>query len=149
MSTQNQAINSIKFYWKHILGQDKQFIEIDRPMKPKLLPEVLSLGEIKAILEATSNPKNQLIIKIIYGCGLRVGKVTQLAFSAIKSERGLLKIIQAKGKKDRFVPIPEDLILQLRNYYLTYKLHYYLFEGLVSEKEKLKPYSVCSIRKFF
>ena len=68
ISTQNQAINAIKFYLEHILGCERTYIEIDRPFKPKYLPTVLSLQEVKAILDKekkeerlTEGEKKQLI----------------------------------------------------------------------------------------
>lgn len=148
ISTQNQAINAIKFYWEHILNKPKSYIEIDRPMKPKYLPEVLSLEEVKAIIEATSNPKHELIIKTIYGCGLRVGELTQLKLIDIISSRNLLKIKQSKGRKDRLVPIPDTLIEEIRLYYKIYKPQHYVFEGQGSTPKSPKPYNASSIRKF-
>lgn len=147
ISTQNQAINAIKFYLEHILGQDRLYIEIDRPFKPKYLPTVLSLVEVKSILDNTINVKHKTILTTIYGCGLRISEVLNLRIQDVDSKRNCIRIRQAKGKKDRIVPLSEELLDLLRLYYKKYKPSLYLFEGKSSKEAKSTiPYSASSIR---
>ena len=148
ISTQNQAINAIKFYLESILGNPRKYIEIDRPFKPKYLPTVLSLQEVKAILNNTTNLKHKTILSVLYGCGLRISEVKNLTLKDIDSKRKCIQIKQAKGKKDRLVPLPDELLLLMRAYYKKYRPHYYLFEGKLSKKKETTPiaYSTTSIR---
>lgn len=146
ISSQNQAINAIKYYWEHILNKDKSFIVIERPMKERKLPEVLSLEEVDAIFNVCKNYKHLMILKTIYACGLRVSEVVNLAIQDINSKRNTIKIRIGKGKKDRIVPIPEELLAELRHYYKAYRPHKYLFEGQGSSKETPKKYSASSIQ---
>jgi site-specific recombinase XerD len=145
-SYQNQAINAVKYYWENILNKERSFIQIDRPIRERKLPEVLSLNEIDRIFKACSNFKHLMILKTIYACGLRVSEIIDLEFKNINGERLTIKIVNAKGKKDRIVPIPIELIEELRSYYKVYKPHKYLFEGQGSTKSNPKKYSPNSIR---
>jgi integrase/recombinase XerD len=91
---------------------------IHRPKKEKTLPNVLSKEEVKMILEAHTNIKHKTMLSMIYSCGMRCGEL-----------RGIVIIKQAKGKKDRIVPLSEKILDMLRIYYQAYKPNTYLFEG--------------------
>ena len=147
ISAQNQAINAVKFYWEYILGKEKRFIEIDRPMKEQKLPEILSLKEVQRIFLHCKNLKHLMILKTIYACGLRISELINLEMKDIDGNRKTLKVTQGKGKKDRIVPIPKELIDDLRNYYKEFRPFMYLFEGQNSSKEKPLKYSSTSIQK--
>jgi len=129
ISAQNQAINAIKFYWEQILDQPRTFISIDRPMKEKKLPTVLSKDEVKRVFSATANLKHKIILKTVYACGLRIGELIKLKIKHIDGERKTIFIEQSKGKKDRLVPLPNSLLLEFRRYYKQYKPKTYLIEG--------------------
>ncbi len=73
-------------------------------MKQKKLPEVLSLKEIQLIFNTCKNLKHLLILKVIYACGLRISEVLNLELKYIDTSRKNIKIVQSKGRKDRFVP---------------------------------------------
>lgn len=146
ISYQNQVINAVKFYWEHVLGKERQYINIDRPMKEYKLPEVLGLLEVNKIFSVCKNIKHLMILKTIYACGLRISEVLALEIIDINSTRNTLKIRQSKGKKDRIVPMPQELLEELRQYYIKYKPHKYLFEGQFSKKENPEPYSAKSIQ---
>jgi len=150
ISSQNQAINAVKFYWEHILHYDPTYIHIDRPMKERKLPEILSLDEIDKLLNVTKNRKHKMILTTIYGCGLRVGELINIKIEDIDGKRKTLHLKQSKGKKDRIVPLADCLLEELRTYYKVYKPKKYLFEGR-KEKNAIEPvaYSTSSIRQFF
>lgn len=148
ISYQNQMINAVKFYWEQVLGKEKQYVQIDRPMKEHKLPEVLGLEEVQAIFNVCKNVKHLMILKTIYACGLRISEVLALELKDINSHRKTVKIRQSKGKKDRIVPIPIELLDELRQYYAKYKPFKYLFEGQYSTQENPTPYSASSIQSF-
>lgn len=150
ISTQNQAINAIKFYLENILMLDKVHLKIDRPFKPAFLPTILSLEEIKLLFDNTSNLKHRTILKTIYGCGLRISEVINLKLEHIDGDRNCIAIKQGKGRKDRLVPLPEELLTELRLYYRAYKPKAYLFEGIPQKatEDIVVPYSASSIRAF-
>ncbi len=128
-SYQNQVVNALKLFFQ-IIENKKIVVELlHRPRREKKLPNVLSKEEVKAILEAPKNIKHQAMLSLIYACGLRRGELLNLTLKDIQSNRNLLLIRQAKGKKDRVVPISPKLIELLRSYYKEWKPITWLFEG--------------------
>ena len=128
-SQQNQRINAIKFYYEKVLGQERKVYQLERPRRATPLPQVLSKLEVRTLLERTRNIKHRMIIALLYSAGLRRSEVIALKLSDIQSERGLLRIAGAKGKKDRYSLLAERLLEDLRQYYRQYKPQDYLFEG--------------------
>lgn len=88
-----------------------------RPKKDKLLPNVLSKEEVQQILNALTNKKQKLMLVLIYTCGLRRSELLNLKPEHIDSDRKVLIIKQAKGRKDRLTHLPQKVIDQLRVYY--------------------------------
>ncbi len=128
-SYQNQAINAIKFYYEIVLGLPNRFYTIDRPRREDKLPSVLSEVEVFRIIQVTENIKHKAIIVTIYSCGLRLSELLNLKLSDIQSDRNLLLIRNAKGKKDRTTILSNTTIALLRKYYTAYKPKEFLFEG--------------------
>lgn len=122
-------LNAIKFYYEKVLHHEKFFFEIPRPNKPSILPKVLSKSQISKMIDLTQNLKHKLILQLCYGMGLRVSEIVNLKVTDINSERMQVLIESAKGKKDRYVNLPESVLNDLRTYYALYKPAKYLFEG--------------------
>lgn len=128
-SYQNQVVNAVKLFFQTVQNRKLHIEQVHRPKKPKTLPNVLSKEEVKAILEAHVNMKHKTMLSLIYACGLRRSELLNLKPTDIDSKRGILLIKQAKGKKDRIVPISFKIIEMLRGYYKVYKPQIWLFEG--------------------
>jgi integrase/recombinase XerD len=124
----------VKLFFRITLLKSINIDLIHRPKNPKLLPNVLSKEEIKAILNAQSNIKHKAMLSLIYSCGLRCGELLRLKLTDVDSKRGLLIIRQSKGRKDRITPLSEKIVEMLRSYYLAYKPMIYLFEGQKKEE---------------
>ncbi|OGV40623.1 MAG: hypothetical protein A2X48_01660 [Lentisphaerae bacterium GWF2_49_21] len=105
-STQNQAFNSILFLFRYVLNREMgEMRDNVRAKRPFRLPVVFSVAEVAKIishLEGTA----ALMVKLLYGCGLRLNECMRLRVNSIDLERGLLHIRAAKGDKDRMVPMP-------------------------------------------
>lgn len=140
-STQNQHINAIKYYYENILKRSRETYYIERPRKERKLPEVLPKEAIFEILQATKNLKHKAAITLLYACGLRVGELINLKIADIDGKRLLIKICNAKGAKDRVVPLPENVRALLRKYYIAYQPKLYLFNGANGNK-----YTATSVR---
>ncbi|QCK17106.1 integrase [Mangrovivirga cuniculi] len=143
-STQNQAVNAIKFYLEKIKGEDRKYYWIDRPSKEKKLPVVLSEEEVVRMLKTPMNLKHRCMLTLIYSAGLRVGEMIDMKISDIDGDRMLIHVKGAKGKKDRTTLLSEKTLALLREYYKKYKPKRWLFEGQGGEK-----YSSSSLRKVF
>ncbi len=111
-STQNQAFNALLFLYRHILKKDfGEHKDIPRAKKSNYIPIVLSRQEIDSVLKHLSHPYN-LIIKLLYGCGLRLFEGVKLRVKDFNFDAGILTV-HGKGKKDRTVPIPQKIVPEL------------------------------------
>ena len=138
-SSVNKDKFAIKFFFENILHQR---LSLPTIKKNKTLPDILTVEEMRSLIESTQNIKHRLIIKLLYGCGLRVSEIVNLKKQEINFEEDLIKISLAKGKKDRFVKIPLSLKENLQNYT---KLNEddYLFES--NRRGKLNKKTIAKI----
>jgi len=127
--TINQSVNAIKLYYKGYLKRELELDEVIRPKVGKTLPKVWSQEEIKQILNSIDNLKHKAILSIIYGSGLRIGEVLKLRVEDIDSKRMRLRIIGAKGKKDRYTIIGQYTLDLLELYFKEYAPSGFVFEG--------------------
>ena len=81
------------------------------------------------MINKTTNLKHKCLLVILYSCGLRRGEVIRLQLTDIDSDRMLVKIRGAKGKKDRYVQLAGGALIILREYYKEYRPSHWLFEG--------------------
>ena len=128
-SFQNQVVNAVKLYFSAIQHKKMDVELIHRPRREKVLPNVLSKEEVKAILDAPYNLKHRAMLAMIYSCGLRRGELLSLTKFDIDSKRMVVIIRMAKGKKDRIVPLSPKILSLLRDYYKSYNPKEFLFEG--------------------
>lgn len=128
-SYQNQIINAVKLYFRTIMNTNINVDKIERPKTSKTLPNVLSKEEVKHILEVHANIKHRMMLSLIYSCGLRCSELLRLRSIDIDSQRNIVIIKQAKGKKDRITPLSPKILELLREYYKIYRPKRYLFEG--------------------
>lgn len=134
VSQQNQIINAIKFLYEKVLNKKYDKVCFERPRKEKRLPQVIDKEFLLSKINSIDNLKHKAIISIAYSTGLRVSEVINLKIDDIDSKRGIINIRQAKGNKDRIVPLSDDMLTLLRNYYKEYKPNDYLFNGQLSPK---------------
>jgi len=119
----NLVISALKFAF----GFYRKTLNIKRPRKEKRIPAVLSKEEVKRIIVAPPNPKHRLILRCIYGLGLRISELQNLKVRDIDFDRNVVKIENSKGAKDRIVPLPASLTEDMKSFiYLnggTYVFH--------------------------
>ena len=142
-SYQNQIVNALKLFFKIVKQTSIEIDKIHRPKREKILPNVLSKEEVKAILETPKNIKHKAMLSMIYSCGLRRSELLNLRPSDIDSKRNIVFIKQSKGKKDRITPLSPKILELLRSYYKECSPQTYLFEG----REKNTPYSARSLEE--
>ena len=134
----HSRMNAVKFYFEKVLHKEKMFFDIPRPKKPLLLPKALNTIEIQKIIANTDNPKHKLILQLCYGMGLRVSEIVNLKIGDIDSKSMRVLIQQGKGKKDRYVNLPESILEDLRSYYKNFKPKEFLFEGQYGGKYAIR-----------
>jgi integron integrase len=124
-STQNLGFNALLFFYRYVLK--KEFGRIDgipRGRKMKNIPTVLSREQIDLIISKLPYPFG-LIVKIMYGCGLRSAEALSLRMQDIDLDRGMLIVRKGKGLKDRTVPLPKSIISELRQHCERVKVKYF------------------------
>ena len=106
-------IFALVYFFKHVLEKP---LNMPRPKRNNKIPLILTQNEIKRMIQSTGNIKHRLILKTLYGCGLRVSEIISLKKEDVLFGESLIHIKLAKGKKDRFVKIPESLKNELQSY---------------------------------
>ena len=120
-STQNQAFNALLFFFRHVLK--KEFGKIDGVVRAKrkpYIPVVLSREEVDSIL-AHLFPPYDLVVKLLYGCGLRLFECLNLRVHCLDFNEAILTVHDGKGQKDRTVPLPESILPELKAHLDTLK----------------------------
>jgi site-specific recombinase XerD len=133
-SYQNQIVNALKLFFKIIESRKIIPEEIFRPKNAKTLPNILSKEEVLRIIDSTTNLKHKTLLALIYSAGLRISEAINMKLTDIDSQRMLIHIKNAKGKKDRYTLLSNKILLLLREYYSVYKPQLYLFEGKFKEQ---------------
>lgn len=144
VSQQNQLINAIRFLYKFGLEKKYDKVSFKRPRSEKKLPRVIDGDFIKHQLSKIENIKHRSLLTLTYSVGLRVSEVTSLKIEDIDSKRMVIHIKNAKGRKDRIVPLSQNVLELLREYFKEYKPKEFLFNGQNSVK-----YSVGSCQKIY
>ena len=133
-SYQNQTINSIKLFFKIIRDSKIVIEELHRPKNAKTLPNVLSKEETVRLIDLTTNLKHKTLLALIYSSGLRISVAINMKITDIDSQRMLIHVKNAKGKKDRYSLLSIKVLGLLKEYYAIYKPKTFLFEGQYGEQ---------------
>jgi site-specific recombinase XerD len=144
ISQQNQVINAIRFLYKEVLGKKYDKVSFKRPRSEKKLPKVIDQETIKSKLIQIQNLKHRTILSLTYSVGLRVSEIVNLKIEDIDSKRMIIHIKNAKGRKDRVVPLSQNILGLLRDYYKMYKPKEFIFNG-----QNTPQYSIASCQAIY
>jgi len=112
----------------------------------KSLPEVMSLKEVKKLIQAPKYLKHRLMIATLYGCGLRSYELCALKLSDVDFDRKTVFVKKQKGRLDRYVPLSDHLARGLKKYIATEKPYVYLFNSQVTDNGNPLPITVRAIQ---
>lgn len=140
-ATKAQVRGALLNYYTHVVGQPRKFDRIPYPKQDKNLPKVISKEVVVSRINAIKNLKHRAIVSVLYGAGLRRDELLCLRITDIDKFRTTIHIHHGKGAKDRIVPVSDNLLKLLRDYYRVYRPSEYLFEGISGGK-----YSAQSVR---
>ena len=121
------ALAALKFLFVHTLQRPWPVLDFVLPRKPHTLPAVLSVEEVHRLLGALRQPHHRVCLTTIYAAGLRLTEGVFLRVPQIDSARMLIHIQDAKGGKDRFVPLSAHTLTLLRDHWRTHRHPIYLF----------------------
>ncbi|MGI9487497.1 MAG: tyrosine-type recombinase/integrase [Geminicoccaceae bacterium] len=110
----NRIMSGLGFLFRVTLKRPDLLAEIYHLPEPQRVPRVLSINEVKRLLAVARPLKAKVMLSIAYGTGMRAGEVWRLKVGDIDSNQMIIRVIQGKGKKDRQVKLPKDLLGLLR-----------------------------------
>jgi integrase/recombinase XerD len=129
-STMRTAVCAMRNFYGHLLGHQWKLFDLVRSPDRKTLPAVLTRAEVARLFGAIKEPRFRTVLRLIYGCGLRVREATTLQVSDIKAEPPRLHLHHTKGNKERCVPLPPAMLRELRAYWCTHRNPQWVFPGL-------------------
>ena len=118
---------AIKFFYRYTLKRDWPTFDLIQPPKEQKLPVVLSRGEVRRLLGRVRRDHYRVCLSTIYACGLRVSEGVALQVADIDGERKAIHVRCGKGKKDRYVPLPEPSLRMLRRYWASHRNPTWIF----------------------
>jgi len=113
----NRIMTGVKFLLRVTLRQHDLAAEIYHLKEPQKIPLVMSRDEIKRLLAVAASIRVRVMLSLAYGCGLRAGEVVRLRAGDIDSAQNIIRVVQAKGRKDRNVMLPADMLGLLRQWW--------------------------------
>jgi len=114
-STQNQALNALLFLYRQVLEIDLPWLDqVVRAKRPARIPVVLTTSEVRSVLTHLAPPYH-LVVRLLYGSGLRIGEATRLRIKDIDLQRRSLTVRDGKGAKDRVTVLADSCIAAVRD----------------------------------
>ncbi len=114
-ATQGQALSAILFLYQEVLGQALPWLdEVTRAKRPARLPTVLTPAETAALIAAVDDPEMALVVRLLYGTGMRVLEALRLRVKDVDFGRREIVVREGKGNKDRVTMLPTSLLEPLR-----------------------------------
>jgi integrase/recombinase XerD len=144
-NTINPIMGALRFFYGKTLGQKHIVDEISYARRADSLPAVLLREEVERFLKSVRNLKMRTAFITIYAAGLRVSELVALTARDIDSTRMVIAIREAKGGKDRYVMLSEQLLTILRDYWKRTKPTHWLFPG----PDPLQPVTTRSLQRVF
>jgi site-specific recombinase XerD len=124
-------VAALKYFYREMMNNESLASKIPYPKEQKSLPQILSREELLSLFGAAKNPKHCVILRLIYGSGLRRSELINLRIEDIETKDGKyrIRINKGKGQKDRYTVLSKKTVDELRNYYKACKPKEYLFNG--------------------
>jgi integrase/recombinase XerD len=119
LQTRNRTMTGVRFLFRVTLRRHDLAAEVYHIKEPLNLPLTLSQEEARRLLTVAgvSSLRLKLMLALAYGCGLRAGEVARLRAGDIDSAQGIIRVVQSKGRKDRHVMLPEEVLELLRQWW--------------------------------
>jgi site-specific recombinase XerD len=140
------AYCGIRFFFTHTLKRDWSTLELLRAERQRRLPDVLTLHEVQALIQAVRTLHNKAYLWTVYSCGLRLHEALHLQVADVDRSRLMLHVHRGKGAKDRYVPLPQSTLQLLRDCWKEHRNPTWLFpargrdqkQGLSAARPMLK-----------
>ena len=144
-SSCNVNFSGLHCFYKRFLNRPQTEFSIPPRPRQKKLPEILSRQEVLKLIDAAHDERHRALLMITYGSGLRVSETVHLKPHHIESDRMLVRIEQAKGRKDRYTLLSQKALDELRIYWKVRRPEKWLFYG----RDKAQPMDVTTAQKIY
>ena len=128
-STVRLDLNGLRFFYKHVLEKELPWLDIVKPPKIQSMPDILTPSEIANIIHHTYDLRLQSFWFITYSMGLRLSETLNITVADIDRQRRTLHVRQSKGRKDRFVILPQLSLAVLQRLWCSHRHPRLLFPG--------------------
>ena len=129
-SSIRQARAAIELFFKAVVGVEWKVFSLIRTKGGLPLPTVLSRGEIAVLFAAVKVLRYRVVLRLLYGCGLRISEALAVEVTDIRAKdvaHPTLLIRDGKGGKSRIVPLPLAVLRELREYWKTHRHERFIF----------------------
>jgi site-specific recombinase XerD len=130
--TLTQVVSALRFLYRVTLKRPWIIEKIPFPKPKKSLPKVITREQVIRLLNSVENIKYRTMFTACYAAGLRVAEVTHLRVMDIDSGRMMIRVLQGKRRRDRYVPLSKNYLELLREYWKAKKPDYWLFPNHVT-----------------
>ena len=144
-SSCNQVACGLRFFYTKTLGWDGLHRNLPPRPRRSQLPQVLSPEELQRLFISAKHPKHRALLMTTYAAGLRVSEVVHLQVTDIESERGLIRVNQGKGRKDRSTLLSARVLAELRTYWQLERCKPWLFPG----RDRHRPMPIESAQRIY
>jgi integrase/recombinase XerD len=149
-ATVKMARHAIRFYFRRVLGYELAQLPYIRIPHVYTLPNVLTLGEVRNLVDVEPALHYKVFFWTVYSLGLRLSEALSLQPCHIDSKRSLVHVHCGKGAKDRYVPLPTRTVEMLRLYWRTHKNPHLIFPATPRDPNAANqaevPMSRCSVQ---
>jgi site-specific recombinase XerD len=129
-SSRNQATSALRFFYAHVLQRpvDHLVRVLPRPRQEMHRPRVFAIAELERLFTVgCTHPRHRAFLMTVYGAGLRLSEACHLKAEHIDSARQQIRVVQGKGKKDRYTLLSPVLLQELRHYWTWCRPKQWLF----------------------
>ena len=109
----SQSVSALKFLYVRLYGWGDEDFDVPRPRSESKLPYVPSRDEVLAMARGTDNVRHRTAILMLYGSGLRLSELLAACVGDVDLDRLVLRVVQAKGRKDRLTLVSPRLVPEL------------------------------------
>ena len=130
-STLNQCVCALRlFYRDHLERPDWTCWNKIKIKRSEPLPTVLAREEVRTLLASVKEPRFRTLFSLMYHCGLRLGEACRIEVTHLDRKRGVLRVINGKGGKNREIPVAPEMFAQLGRWWLSHRNPRFLFPGV-------------------
>ncbi|MGA2248081.1 MAG: site-specific integrase [Verrucomicrobiota bacterium] len=139
-SSINQAVNAFRFFYQHVCQRKLELVQAAMPYGRRAIvrPQVFSIEELEKLFTVGCvHPRDRALLMTVYGGGLRVNEACHLKVADLLGTRHQIRVVQGKGKKDRYTILSPQLLQELRQYWQLFRVTDWLFPASVDPQQPM------------